>query len=190
MRYTKLGVGLLLAIITCMASYKLFAAESNSIKQIRNLYQDAKTKITEGKLLVTKVDYITNEKISEDIMEYFDFNGPICKLYWSFPDKKLIFAEVFKASSGMIRNEEYLFYPNGDLAFFYSKTTNAIDNKVTNEERYYYANKNLIRYITDSKTIDSNFSSEIINLSKSKMDNSAVLKKAFTIATDLAIKLR
>lgn len=121
------------------------SAESQAIGQIRKLYQDTKSMIAKGELLATQVDSIADIKYSDELTEHLDGNGPVCMFYW--PERGYLqFAEIFSALEGVALDEEHLFYPDGKLAFCYTKLYGVLSTEVFNEERFYFDKGILVRY--------------------------------------------
>lgn len=180
----KLKPFLAFTLVIFLAGAINASAESPAIGQIRKLYQDTKSLIAKGELLATKVDSIADIKYSDELAEHLDCSGPIVMFYW--PERgHLQFAEVFSALEGVALEEEYLFYPDGKLAFCYTKLYRVLSTEVYNEERFYFDKGALVRYISGSKTVDSGFSSEVILGGKAKLENAALLSRTFQVLQSL-----
>lgn len=188
--YLRGGLTVKLRSLAAFVSFIILAgainasAESPAIGQIRKLYQDTKSMIAKGELLATKVDSIADIAYSDELAEHLDCNGPVCMFYWS-ERGHLQLVEVFSALEGVALDEEYLFYPDGKLAFCYTRLYRVLSTEVFNEERFYFDKGILVRYVSGSKTVDSGFSSEMIMAGKGKLENAVLLSRTFQVLQSL-----
>lgn len=163
-------------IIFVVWSSSVLSTNEDSITRIRILYQEVEKQIKNNELIETKMNLVANEvnnaEIPVDLV-------PIYKFYWSTETQNLVKVNIFVGRGSVYFDKEYLFYPKGDSAFVYEKTTNSKDNKILEERRYYFNNSKLLRYIEGENTIDKSFPSKIIESSKEKIKTAELLNDIF-----------
>lgn len=167
---------ILVVIILINGSCIATSSYDDKVLEIRKQYQEVEKQIKDNELIETRMNLIANEganiELPVDIV-------PIYKLYWSSETNNLVKVNIYIGRGSVYFDKEYLFRSKGEVAFIYEKTTNTQNKKVLEEYRYYFNNNQLFRYSDGKNIVDKNFSSKILEISKTKIKNAELLKDIF-----------
>lgn len=160
-------VGMLLALL--ISSAATLAADPPTIQSIRQLYQAVNEGMESGELASTTVQY--GSVACDGIGEYIFITGA--------RDSSLRKARARRTSGSMQFLEEFLYYPDGTVAFYLNQTDDLFAEVPNQETRFYFQSGRLIRSIEGKEVSDGPFSKAVMGEAFHALERAEKFKKAF-----------